>query len=425
MTLSLIITGLAVLVLLLISGFFSGSETAITAASRARMHLHAKQGDKRAKRVLKLLDRKEQLIGAVLLGNNLVNILASALTTSLLVGFFGDAGVAYATLGLTLIVVIFAETLPKSYAISHPDRVAQLTSFPLSVAVWLLTPVAFVVGLLVRGIMRLFGIGEDTLSTQHHEEELRGAIDLHQGDEPEIAQERLMLKSILDLDDITIEDVMTHRRRVEMFNIADPAPVLVEKMLASSHTRIPLYREDPDNIVGVVHAKELLKALHDKSAETLDLGKLANAPWFVPEGNTLMDQLLAFRERREHFAVVVDEYGALMGIVTLEDILEEIVGNIDDETDILIKGVKPQGDGSYIIEGSATLRELSRDLDWDLEHEEAATLAGLLLHEARRVPEKGQKFLFQGFRFEVLRRVRNQITEIRVIPPVSAPEKDG
>ena len=230
-----------------------------------------------------------------------------------------------------------------------------------------------------------------------------------------------MLRSILELDDVEVSDIMTHRRKVVLVDLNEPVNDCVDKVLSSPYTRIPVYRGNPDDISGVLHAKALLREVHARggNTEAIDLAILASDPWFIPDTTTLLDQLQAFRERREHFAIVIDEYGDFLGIVTLEDILEQIVGNIDDETDVSVRGVRAQADGSYIVDGSVMLRTLSRDLEWDLPDGDAATIAGLVLHEARLIPDPGQVFMFHGFRFEVLRRQRNQITLIRVTPPQS------
>ncbi len=386
----------AIFVLLVLSGFFSGSETALTAASRPRLHLLSRQGNRRAGIVLSLLRRSERLIGAILLGNNLVNILASALATSFFLRLFGDAGVAYATLVMTMLVLVFAEVLPKTYALNRADRLALVVGPLFRVIVWLFAPVTMFVDAVVRWTLRLFGIElSRRLGREEYEEELRGAIELHKG-EPDIDQERQMLRSILDLDDVEVSEVMTHRREVTVIDADLAANEVVDLVLSSPFTRIPIYRGEPDNIIGVVHAKALLRELSVKttSLEELDITAIAAKPWFIPDTTSLLDQLQAFRDRREHFAVVVDEYGALQGIVTLEDILEEIVGDIDDEHDISVKGVRPQPDGSFIVEGTVTLRELHRNLGWDLPDADATTIAGLVLHEARRIPEPGQILAF-------------------------------
>lgn len=426
MTVELIVAVAAIIVLLSISAFFSGSETALTAASQPRLHQQAKQGNDRAKTVLDLYDRKDHLIGAILLGNNLVNIMASSLATYVLLLTFGDAGVAYATMGMTFLVVVFAEVMPKTYAIGNADRASLVVAPPIRALVLVLAPVSTAIQWLVRVTLKPFGVdlGEE-LGIGHREEELRGAIDLHKGPDPEIRHERQMLRSILDLDDVEVEEIMTHRRNVTLIDISETPGVIVEQAMASPYTRIPLYRGDPDNIVGVLHAKALLRELQAQGdrLEALNLLEIAAKPWFIPETTTLLDQLQAFRTRREHFAIVVDEYGAVMGIVTLEDILEEIVGSIEDEHDVAVSGVRRQTDGSYIVSGAATLRDLNRELEWDLPDNNAVTLAGLVLHEARCIPDPGQIFAFYGFRFEILRRQRNQISSIRVNPPAPTEEE--
>ncbi len=423
----MIISG-AILVLLVMSGFFSGSETALTAASRHRMHSLAKQGDHRAQTVIDLHLRNERLIGAILLGNNLVNIMASALATGLLLTVFGEAGVVYATLIVTLLVVVFSEVLPKTWALNHADRMALAVAAPIRVLVLFLGPITHAIYLLVRATLRVFGIelGAE-LGRAEAEEELRGAIDLHEGEEPETRHERQMMHSILDLDEVEVGEIMTHRRTVSTIDLDSKPEEIVDQVLASQFTRIPVYRGDPDNVVGVLHTKELLREMrrHDGNVSQIDFDDLPSEPWFVPDTTSLLDQLQAFRSRREHFAVVVDEYGSLMGIVTLEDILEEIVGEIEDEHDTPVSGVRPQPDGTYVVDGTVTIRDLNREYDWNLPDEEAATIAGLVLHEARLIPEKGQVFVFYGFRFEVLRRVRNQIVSIRITPPTAAETREA
>ncbi|UCH75728.1 MAG: HlyC/CorC family transporter [Rhodospirillales bacterium] len=423
MTTNWIITSGAIFLLLIFSGFFSGSETALTAASRHRMHSLAKQGDRRAQTVIDLHSRNERLIGAILLGNNLVNIMASAMATGLLLTLFGEAGVVYATLIVTLLVVVFSEVLPKTWALNHADRTALAVATPVRILVFLLGPVTHAIYVLVRATLRLFGLelGAE-LGRAEAEEELRGAIDLHEGEEPETRHERQMMHSILDLDEVEVGEIMTHRRTVSMVDLDSKPDEIVDQVLESQFTRIPVYRGDSDNVVGVLHTKELLRELRRQKGDVskISFDELPSAPWFIPDTTSLLDQLQAFRSRREHFAVVVDEYGSLMGIVTLEDILEEIVGEIEDEHDTPVRGVRPQPDGTYIVDGTVTIRDLNREFDWNLPDEEAATIAGLVLHEARLIPDKGQVFVFYGFRFEVLRRVRNQIASLRLTPPSTA-----
>lgn len=418
----ILITCGIVLILLILSGFFSGSETALTAASRARMHQASKQGNRRADIVNRLHEQKDRLIGAILLGNNLVNILASALATSVMLKIFGDAGVVYATLVMTMLVLVFAEVLPKTYALVHSDKAALFVAPVIDIVVKIFSPIVTAVQWMVRGTLAVFGVRlEQDESFEHREEELRGVIDMHNGTDPEIEQERQMLRSILDLDDVEVSEIMTHRRNVAMLDANAPQETSIDDVLASQYTRFPIYKGDTDDIIGVVHAKALLREMRmqEGNIEGINLEEISADPWFIPDTTSLLDQLQAFRERREHFALVIDEYGTFMGIVTLEDILEEIVGDISDETDdVAVPGVRQDADGSYIVDGTVTLRDLDRDLGWVLPDDDASTLAGLILHEARMIPHEGQFFLFFGFRFEILRRQRNQIVSIKVTPPV-------
>jgi len=417
----------AIIVLLVLSGAFSGSETALTAVSRARMHALETDGDVRAKRVNQLTADRESLIGALLLGNNVVNILASALATAAFIQIFGTAGVAIATVVMTLLVLIFAEVLPKTYAISNADHMAMVASRPVTWLVRILGPIVATIQTLVRAILKLFGVRSvgDVLSAR---EELRGHIDLHHREGAMAGAERGMLGGILDLRDYTLVDVMIHRKNMEMIDAApegdDDAVNAITQALDSRFTRLPLYEGDQENIVGVLHAKDLSRALNAARGDTakIDVRTIARAPWFVPETTSLFEQLNAFRAKREHFAIVVDEYGAVMGLVTLEDILEEIVGEIEDEHDRPMEGVKPQQDGSVVVDGVVTIRDLNRMLDWNLPDDEAVTIAGLVIHEAQTIPEPGQVFAFHDRRFEITKRRRNQLTELRISVLPESPE---
>lgn len=405
--------------LLMMLGFFAGAETALTVVSRPLMHHLEKEGDLRAALVNRLHNRKERLLGSILLGNTLVHIGASAMATSVAIGWFGDPGVVYATGFMTVVVLIFCEILPKTFALQHANAAALMIAPIMRIFVAIAGPAIHAVHLFVDQILRLFG-ARAARETDIEAElaELRGAIEVHASEE-EVEEERKMLRSILDLGDVEVVDVMVHRRAVFTVN-ADLSPVeIVDSILHSSFTRVPLWRGDSDNIIGVVHAKDVLKAVRNAEGglHDLDVAALATPPWFIPDSTTLLEQLQAFRQRREHFSLVVDEYGALQGVVTLEDILEEIVGDISDEHDVAVAGVRPQTDGSYVVDGKVTLRDLNREFDWRLPDDDAATIAGLLLHESRQIPQVGQAFLFFGFRFEVVRRHRNQLTSLRLTPP--------
>lgn len=426
MTTVQIATLIAIAMMILLSAFFSGSETALTTASRSRIHHLEREGNRRAKLVSDLLRRRERLIGTILLGNNAVNIFASALATSLLIGLVGENGVFYATVAMTLVILIFAEILPKTYAIRHANRMALAIAPAVGSLVLILAPVVAAIQAIVSATLYLFGIGvRPKISRDDAEEELRGAISLHAHAGRFVKQEHDMLHGILDLGDVEIGEIMVHRKNMVALEASDPPAKIVEQVLNSPHTRFPVWRGEPDNIVGVIHAKDLLRAVYARRDDLsrLDVMALATKPWFVPESTTLRDQLLAFRQRRAHFALVVDEYGALMGLVTLEDILEEIVGDIADEFDVGLHGVVPQADGSYLVPGTTTIRDLNREFNWRLPDEEATTVAGLVIHEAQMIPVVGQNFRFHGLRFKVERRLRNQITLLRITPP--PPEREA
>jgi Mg2+/Co2+ transporter CorB len=409
---------LAILVCLLLSFFFAGSETALMAFSRARMLRLEKTGNRRAGVVNRLLETRERLIGALLLGNNAVNILASSLATSVFLLWFGDVGVIYATVVMTVLVVVFAEVLPKTAAINDADRIALMAARPIDWVVRLLGPVLTAIEAVVRRVLKLIGVrtNDEHLLSAH--EELRGAVDLLHKEGSVGKLDRDMFGGLLDLRDLNVSDVMIHRTEMITVNVDDSPEAVVAAVLAAPVTRVPLWRESSENIVGVLHAKDLLRAVQaaDGDLAKVDIASLARPPWFVPDIRPLSEQLKAFRRRKTHFALVVDEYGEVMGIVTLEDILEEIVGDISDEHDITVSGCAPQPDGSLTVDGAVPIRDVNRLMDWSLPDTEATTIAGLVIHEARAIPEAGQSFTFHGFRFRVLKKERNRITALHIVP---------
>ncbi len=410
---------LSILALLACSAFFSGSETALTAASKARMYTLEKDGNKSAALVNKLIDDRGRLISSILVGNNLVNILASALATSLFLNEFGTAGVAYATIAMTILVVVFSEVLPKSYALANPDKTALLVAPLLRPIIILLSPITKAINWIIKHIFQLFGskIGDqDSLISAH--DELRGAIDLHHVEGGVVKRDRDMLGGVLDLQNLEVSDVMVHRTKIFSINADDPPQSVVHQVLESQFTRLPLWQGEADNFIGVLHAKDLLRVLAnlDWDISKLKLEDYATEPWFVPESTPLQDQLNSFLRKKMHFALVVDEYGEVMGLVTLEDILEEIVGEISDEHDVEVSGIRPQPDGWINVDGLLPIRDLNRHMDWDLPDEEATTIAGLVIHEAQTIPEQGQIFTFYGFRFQVLRKQQNKIINLRIRP---------
>jgi Mg2+/Co2+ transporter CorB len=413
---------LAVLVLLCLSAMTSGTETAMTGASRARIYHLASQGDRRAAMVKSLLEQQERLLGALLLGNNLFNILATALAADLLIHLAGEAGVVYATLIMTALVVIFAEVLPKTYAIRNPEQMARAVAPAAQVLVALFAPITRLIQGLVNRTLGLFGVPAQAAPLSSALDALRGTIALHAEEGAVEKQERDMLGGILDLADVAVSEIMTHRKSMETIDANLPSEQLLAQVVASPYSRFPVWRGDPDRIIGVLHGSDLLAAVHEHRHDLgkIDLVGLCSPPWFIPDTTPLRKQLVAFRQRRQHLALVVDEYGDLEGLVTLEDIIEEIVGEIEDEKDVETAGIEPQDDGSVLVSGWITVRDLNRHFDWKLPDEEAATVAGLVIHEAQRIPEVGQSFAFYGFRFEVVRRQRNQIVLLRVTPSAEA-----
>ncbi len=410
-------TGGLIVFLLIISAFLSGSETALTATSKARMLRLQQEGKRRARWVILLLEQKERLLGAILLGNNLVNIMASALATRVFLDLFGETGVVYATLVMTVMVVIFAEVLPKTYAILAPDITALRAAGPLRVLVTVLAPITRALSFISGSILRITGLAKTAnLSLVPAHEEIRGAIDLHHAEGAVPKDDRDMLGGILDLGDTSIEEIMIHRSNMQMIDAALPSDEIVALVLDSPYTRIPLWRDEPENIIGVLHAKDLLRALATSpmGPAGIDFTNLTRPPWFVPETTSLSEQLEAFRNRKAHFALVVDEYGALMGLVTMEDILEEIVGAIDDEHDRPDNMLRKRPDGTLEVAGALSIRDLNREMGWNLPDTEASSIAGLVIHEARVIPEIGQVFEFHGLRFRIMSRQRNRLMQIRI-----------
>ncbi|TRD21866.1 HlyC/CorC family transporter [Palleronia caenipelagi] len=415
----------AIFVLLACSGFFSGSETALTAASRGKLRTQADKGNKGAARALKITEDSERLIGSVLLGNNLVNILATSLATALFTRLFGESGVAMATLIMTFLVLIFAEVLPKTYAITNAETAAAGVSGPIAVVVKLFSPIVSAVRALVRAILKLFGVQTDPDShILALREEIEGALNLGHSEGVVEKEDRDRILGALDLGERTVDEIMLHRSKIEMIDADDDPGKILEQCLSSPHTRLPVYRGTYENIIGVIHAKDLARAMYARSAasemaggdmSTFDITEVAMPAYFIPEVTTLDDQMREFLRKHTHFALVVDEYGALLGLITLEDILEEIVGEIADEfDDHEADQYSVEKNGDWIVDGGMTIRDLNRAADWGLPDEEANTVAGLVLHGAQIIPNEGQVFSFYGYRFEVMQRLDNRITKLRI-----------
>jgi Mg2+/Co2+ transporter CorB len=415
-----------VLLLLIVSAFFSGSETALTAVSRGRMHQLEKEGSRSARDVNFLVGDRERVIGAILLGNTFLNILATSFATWVLQNQFGERAVAIATALMTVLILMFAEVLPKTLAIARTDRFALAVAQPMRIIVSVLAPIVGAVQWIVWRVLGVVGIRHqesDELIDSH--QEIRGTVNLHHEEGAVDREHRDMITGVLDLRELQIADVMVHRRAMVGLDADLSQQEIFEALIASQHTRVPVWRGPQDNIIGVLHTAEVVReyALRGGALADLDVLSMMHEPWFVPDTTTLEEQLQAFRSHRSHFALVVDEYGALQGIVTREDILDEILRDIPDENEAESRGnIRKQKDGSYIVDGTTPIRDLNRELDWNLPDEEATTIAGLVIHEARTIPDAKQRFAFYGYTFEILRRQRNQITAIKVTPPTAIVE---
>ena len=411
----------SILGLILLSAFFSGAETSLTSASKARMRTLAKSGKKNAQIYEKIFADKEKLICTILLANNLVNVLASAIATSILLNYFANDGIAYVTIIMTLMILVFGELIPKTIALFKADSISLFISPIFKILIIIFYPITSSLNFLVKIILKPLNIKiinkEKNTNQLESEEELRGAIDLH-GDDSKESQEKQMLKSILDLDDVTVDSIMIPRKNVFSLPLSIGYTDLIKKINDNPHSRIPIWDKNTENIIGILQARQLI-GFNIKKNLDFNIRDFCKRPWFIPESSTLANQLMEFKKRKEHFAIVVDEYGEFLGIVTLEDILEEIVGDIDDELDEIkvsktIKGVKKISTNKYIVRGNVTIRDLNRELGWNFLDKDASTVAGLILYESRSIPNVGQVFLFYDHKFEILEKKNNQITLIRI-----------
>jgi len=402
-----------------LSAFFSGSETALTAASRARLLALESDGDSRAVMANRMLAKRESLIGALLIGNNIANTAAAALATGVLLRLFGDAGILYATIAVSVFLILFSEILPKTVAINYPDRMSLIVARPVSWAVTILGPLPVAIEAFIRWLLGVFGLPIGRLSNVFSAiDELRGQVALLHKEGSVAKSDRDMLDGLLDLNELTVEDIMVHRTRMKTVNADQPPDAIVTEVLASPHTRLPIWRGERENIVGILHAKDVLRALHEAGGDAgkLDIDAIAREPWFVPVMNGARAQLQAFLSQKTHFAIAVDEFGEVQGLVTLEDVIEEIVGDIRDEHDVAAQGIRVQPGGSVQVDGVVPIRDLNRAMNWDLPDEEATTIAGLVLEEIQFLPEVGQEFDIHGMHFKILRTLPNRITMIEILP---------
>jgi Mg2+/Co2+ transporter CorB len=389
--------------LIILSALFACFETAIVAASRAKIHRLANEGNKRAQILEKLLNNRERVISTMLLGNNAINILASTIATSLFIKLFGDAGLLYATVSMTLIVIIFAEVMPKTYAVKSPDGIALFFAPLINFLVMMFSPFTDA----VHKIVSFLSISSHKKSSVIELEEIRDTVNLKHKEGSIYKYDKDMIDGVLDLADTEISEIMVHRKDIELINIELPIKEIVKLALDSSYTRIPLWRGNKENIVAILNVRKLLKALHffKGDIEKFNLKSITTEVWFVPASNSLRAQLFLFRKRRRRTALVIDEYGSLLGLVTLEDILEEIVGEIkerDNSAEINIIKIKS---GAYKIAGKVLIRDINKKLEWNmLEDNDAYNLAAFIINSLGHIPEEGENFVIDGYYFEILKR---------------------
>jgi Mg2+/Co2+ transporter CorB len=406
-----------VLICLILSGLISAIETAFTAASKGKLQNYIKKGNRKAAEVEKLRRKSmSDIIGALLATETLLEVSATSVATAALTSVFDELGVMFATIIMTVLIMIYGEIIPKIYAYHYPEKITIKTVRFIKIFLKLFKPLLRLTNLIARFSLRLVGVRSKENDPNESVDELKGAIALHAHMGSKAQHEKAMMESILDLADVSVDEIMTHRKNMVMIDATTPMDKVLEQVLSSPYTRHPVWLNNRENIIGILHTKDLLRALarHDGDMTDINIKDACVKPWFIPESTSLFDQLNAFRERREHLACVVDEYGALLGIVTLEDILEEIVGQIDDEHDVTVPGVRREGPTTVSVHGWVTLRDLNREFDWNLPDEEAATLAGLIIYETEQIPEIGQEFLIHGLKCKITARKRNQITRIRI-----------
>ena len=404
---------LYITLLIIISGMFSGSETSVTSVNRSKIHKLANKGDKKAKKLLNLIDNKNDLISSILVGNNIVNIFASVLATAVLIEYFGSDGIFYSTIVMTCLIVIFAEVLPKNIALIKAERFALFFSGPLTLFVKIFYPIILILKIINQIIYKIFGIDHKN-NEFSATENIRNIIDMHEDEGDLHKDESDMINAILDLKEITVEKIMTHRKNIFSLDI-NKTDKVYEIIAKSSFSRIPVWEKNPNNILGIIHAKNILSNF-DKSGK-IEINKIKNSiikPWFIPETTKVKDQLNEFINRKEKIAFVVDEYGELMGLISLEDIIEEIVGNIFDEKDSSTIGIRRINDNQYRIRGDVNIRDINRELDLQLPENNASTLAGYIIYKTEALPDVGQTFKFNNIIYEILNKNKNQITQIKV-----------
>ena len=402
--------------LILLSAFFSSSETGMMSINRYRLSHQANSGDRSAKRVMRLLTRPDRLIGVILIGNNFVNNLAASIATIIAIHFFGDvSGPAISTALLTITILIFAEVTPKTYAAIKPERIAYPTSYALEPLLKLLYPLVWLVNVMSNGLLRLIGVksvdnGGDSLTR----DELRTVV--HEAGTLIPYRHRAMLLSILDLENVTVNDIMVPRHEVLGIDLDDSLEDILTQIRTSQHTRLPVYKGDINNIIGMLHLRNAARFLSRSEVTKAAIVQEAREPYFIPESTPLHTQLLNFQKQKRRIGIVVDEYGDVEGLVTLEDILEEVVGEFTSDPATRLKNVYADDDGSFRVAGNVTLRSLNRNLGWKLPTSGPKTVNGLLLEQLESIPQTGKKARIANYEFEIIEARSNAVKAVRIRP---------
>ncbi len=405
----------ALVLLIVLSAFFSGSETGLMTINRYRLRNLARAGNRSARRALKLLERPDRLIGLILLGNNFVNILASALATLIFMRLMGEAGIAVATTLLTVVILVFAEVTPKTLAALKPERIALPAAWIYQPLLRALYPLVWTLNLVTNSLLRLLGVRpEEGVQETLSREELRTLMMEAGAMIPESHQ--AMLVNLLDLEEIRVEDVMVPRNEIVGVDLADDLDEIRNLLARTPYTRLPVFEERIDNVVGILHTRQILPLLQEDELTTERIRELAREPYFVPEGTSLLTQLLNFQRAGRRTALVVDEYGDILGMVTLEDILEEVVGEFTTDPYALHKDIVPQEDGSWLVDGSLSIREINRSLRIQLPTDGPRTLNGLILEHLETIPEPGTSLLINDYPIEVVQVKGNAVRTARIAP---------
>ena len=400
--------------LIIVSGFFSGSETGLMSLNRYRLKHLADQNRKGAKRAQRLLSRPERLIGVILLGNNFVNILAASIASVIGFQFYGETGVMIASISLTVVILIFSEVTPKTLAALNPERFALPASYVLEPLLKILYPIVWVTNLAANGIFRLLGLSKAQVSQYDMSaEELRIIVNEAGTVIPQRHQQ--MLLNLLDLEKVTVEDIMVPRNEITGIDIDDEWEKISKDLRTSQHTKLPVFQGDIDQVIGFLHLRKAIQIFKDPETANKDtMRAMIREPYFVPAGTPLNTQLLNFQREKRRIGLIVDEYGDILGLITLEDLLEEIVGEFTTDPSATSKDIHFQDDGSYLIDGSASVRELNRILEWDLPTEGPKTINGLIIEYLEHIPDQGTSLLIADYPMEIVQTTNNTVKTVKI-----------